>query len=208
MRSTARLAVTSICGVLVILFLTACGGGSKAASPSSSTSTAKVAPGAVDPNAIETPVPGDIPDNQMFVAFNGPGFAIKVPEGWARTANAETVSFSDHYNSIQVETAPSPSAPSAASTNATEVAQVRLASLGFKLGKVTTVNRSAGPAVLMTYQALSAPNPVTGKRVVLDVERYEFWRNGTQATITLSGSKGSDNVDPWKTVTDSFAWAA
>lgn len=207
MRSTPRLAVTAVLAALAILLVTACGGGSSTAS-SSTTTTAKVAPGAVDPNAVETPVPGDIPDNQVFVAYNGPGFVIKVPEGWARTDNGGTVMFSDHYNSIHVETAPSPTAPTAASATATELARVRATSPGFNLGKVTTVHRSAASAVLVTYRALSEPNPVTGKRVVLDVERYEFWHNGTQATITLSASKGSDNVDPWKTVTDSFAWAA
>ena len=206
MRFIRRLAVTAVLGALAIVLLSACGGGSNKAS-SSATTTAKIAPGAVDPNAVETPVPGDIPDNQAFVAFNGSGFVIKVPEGWARTDNGGTVTFSDHYNSIHVETAPAPTALTAASATATALAQVRAAGPGFKLGKVTTVNRHAGPAVLVTYQALSAPNPVTGKRVVLDVERYGLWHNGTRATITLSASKGSDNVDPWNTITDSFAWA-
>jgi hypothetical protein len=62
--------------------------------------------------------------------------------------------------------------------------------------------------VLVTYRASSAADAVTGKRVTLDVERYEFWRNGTQVTITLSAPQGSDNVDPWKRVTESFAWSA
>ena len=39
-----------------------------------------------------------------------------------------------------------------------------------------------------------------------EVERYEFWRNGKQATLSLSAPVGSDNVDPWKVVTDSFTW--
>ena len=30
--------------------------------------------------------------------------------------------------------------------------------------------------------------------------------DGMQVTLTLSGARGSDNVDPWKTITDSFAW--
>jgi hypothetical protein len=68
------------------------------------------------------------------------------------------------------------------------------------------VTRKAGPAVLVTYQADSPPDPVTGKVVRDDVERYEFWRNGTEVALTLAGSAGSDNVDPWKIVTDSFAW--
>jgi hypothetical protein len=78
---------------------------------------------------------------------------------------------------------------------------------GFRPGKVTSVQRKAGPAVLITYQADAAPDPVTGKVVKDDVERYEFWRSGTEVILTLSGPKGSDNVDPWRIVTDSFAFA-
>ena len=77
----------------------------------------------------------------------------------------------------------------------------------FELGQVESVNRTAGAAVLVTYRAGSTPDPVTNKRVALDVERYEFWRHGTLVTLILSGARGSDNVDPWKTVTNSFAWA-
>ena len=88
----------------------------------------------------------------------------------------------------------------------TQAFALRSQNAGFKLGTVTTVNRPAGTAVLITYQADSPPDPVTGKTLTLDVERYEFWQNGMQATITLSAPKGSDNVDPWKTITDSFGW--
>ncbi|MDT4974331.1 MAG: hypothetical protein QOG98_89, partial [Pseudonocardiales bacterium] len=58
----------------------------------------------------------------------------------------------------------------------------------------------------LTYRADSAPNPVTNKVAVEAVERYEFWRNGTEVVLTLSAPVGSDNVDPWLKVTDSFAW--
>jgi hypothetical protein len=56
------------------------------------------------------------------------------------------------------------------------------------------------------YNATSATDAVTGKSVTLDVERYLFWHKGTLVTLTLSSAKGSDNVDPWKTVTDSLTW--
>ena len=69
-----------------------------------------------------------------------------------------------------------------------------------------SVARTAGAAILITYQADSAPNPVTGKVVVEAVERYEFWRNGLRVAITLVSPVGADNVDPWRKVTDSFAW--
>jgi hypothetical protein len=61
--------------------------------------------------------------------------------------------------------------------------------------------------LVVTYEARSPADPVTGKSVVLDVERYEYWRSGTQVTITLSAPHGADNVDPWRTITDSFAWS-
>jgi hypothetical protein len=76
----------------------------------------------------------------------------------------------------------------------------------FQAGKTTMVTRKAGPAVLMTYRADSPSDPVTGKVVRQDVERYEFWQGGKLAVITLSSPQGSDNVDPWRKVTDSFAW--
>jgi hypothetical protein len=42
------------------------------------------------PIAPEKNPPGDIPDNQVFVEYRSPlGFAIKVPEGWARRQTSE-----------------------------------------------------------------------------------------------------------------------
>lgn len=38
------------------------------------------------------------------------------------------------------------------------------------------------------------------------VERYVFWKGGREVILTLSGPKGSDNVDPWHAVTESFRW--
>jgi hypothetical protein len=71
---------------------------------------------------------------------------------------------------------------------------------------VRVVQRSAGPAVLVTYGATSAPNPVTGKSVTEAVERYAFGRSGQEMVLTLSGPKGADNVDPWLKITDSVRW--
>ena len=38
------------------------------------------------------------------------------------------------------------------------------------------------------------------------VERYTFWSSGVEAVLTLAGPKGADNVDPWRTVSDSLRW--
>jgi hypothetical protein len=53
---------------------------------------------------------------------------------------------------------------------------------------------------------MSAPSAVTGKSVTEAVERYAFWRGGREVVLTLSGPMGSDNVDPWRKITDSFRW--
>jgi hypothetical protein len=47
---------------------------------------------------------------------------------------------------------------------------------------------------------------VTGKVFRDAVERYEFYRNGTETVVILAGPTGADNVDPWRTVTNSFRW--
>jgi len=154
--------------------------------------------------------PGDIPDNQAFVAFIVPGgqYSIKVPEGWARTDAGAVTSFTDKLNTIRVELRPSPGPPSVQSAQAQDVPAIAAANRCFEAPKVSTVSRRTGPAILVTYRADSAPDPVTGKVIHDDVEQYQFWKAGTEGVITLSSPQGSDNVDPWRTVTDSFAWSA
>ena len=163
--------------------------------------------GGVDPNAPEIVEPGDIPDNQVFVAYSPPGatFSVKVPEGWAQTDQNGATVFSDNYNSITIESKPSSVAPTIDSVRADGLSDVA-SDPHFTLIDVTPVTRKAGDGVLATYEIGSAPNPVTGKTALLAVERYVFFHNGTEVTLTLSGAKGADNVDPWKTVTNSLTW--
>ena len=147
---------------------------------------------------------GDIPDNQVFVTYAPPagGFSVKVPEGWSRTEAPGVVTFTDKFNSVRVETVAAPTAPTVES-----VGRDVLPAIGAPSGKVSKVLRSAGEVILVTYQADGAPDPVTAKVPRLAVERYEFWRDGRTVVLTLSGAVGSDNVDPWKIVSDSFRWA-
>ena len=192
------------------------GASSSSPRPTSSTTTAPAATptttsvAGVDPNAPEVVQPGDIPDNQAFVAFTptSGGYSLKVPEGWARSENGATVTFTDHYNTITGTTTNAPAAPTLASVSNTDVPALEASTSHFELVSVTAVARPAGPAILVTYRAASEPDSVTGKRVAIDVERYEFWHAGTLVTLTLSGARGSDNVDPWRTVTDSISWTA
>jgi len=151
---------------------------------------------------------GDIPDNQAFVAYSPAGgpYTVKVPEGWARTEGPRTVSFTDKFNTVRIDLVDAPQPPTVQSAQAEELPRLAASVPCFGAGKVTTVRRTSGNAVLITYQGDGPADPVTGKVVRADVERYEFWRGGTEAVLTLSGAVGSDNVDPWKMVTDSFTW--
>ena len=189
---------------LLIAAVSACG--SSAASKPATHTPSSSAP-KLDPNAPEVVAPGDIPDTQVFVPYTTADYTVTVPEGWSQSITGPATTYTDHYNTIRIETASTTAAPTLATVQSGEVPTLQRAVPNFELATVTSVNRTAGAAVLVTYRAGSTPDPVTNKRVALDVERYEFWRNGTSVTLILSGARGSDNVDPWKTVTNSFAWA-
>jgi hypothetical protein len=171
------------------------GPGAKPAAPQIATNSSGSA--AVNPNGPEVSPSGDIPDNQAYVpyAVRGARLTVKVPEGWSQSAApGGSVTFTDKLNSINIRTTPAARVPSASSVKP------------INGGRVTTVQRKAGPAVRLTYLAKSAADPVTGKRRVDAVERYLFFHKGTELLLTLAGPKGADNVDPWKLVTDSVTW--
>ncbi len=160
-------------------------------------------------NVTESNPAGDIPDTQAFVDYSpaGGGYRVQVPEGWARTDSAAATLFSDKYNTIRIETAAARIAPTVQSGQA-ELSAMKATEKGFTPGGGASAARQAGAAVLITYQSDSAVNQVTGKVVSQAVERYEFFQNGTTVVLTLSAPVGSDNVDPWRTITDSFRWTA
>jgi hypothetical protein len=203
MRRTTRQAMVAF--VALSAALVACGS-SKASTPGAA-STAASAGGSANPNATEQLPPGDIPDTQVFVAYAPAAgqYALMYPQGWAKRESSSTTTFTHDFNSIEVTATKAAPAPTIATARADAAAQLSSVP-GFRLIKVDTVARSAGRAVRLVYSATSAIDAVTGKSVALEVERYLFWHNGTLVTITLSSPQGSDNVDPWKTVTNSLAW--
>lgn len=161
---------------------------------------------ATGPAYAETPPPGDIPDNQAFVTFRGSGYSLKVPEGWTRTTRAGTTSFVDKYNGIRVAIVRRAGAPTVANATRLDLAHLKATTVGFAKPVLAGVSRPAGSGVLVTYEASSARNSVTGKRITNDFERYELWRAGKLAVVTLQAPHGSDNVDAWKLVTTSLRW--
>jgi hypothetical protein len=164
-------------------------------------------PGGVPATGADVGDPGDIPDTQAFIAYRPPGggWMVNVPEGWARVDRTGGARFSDRFHAVAVEATLRPTAPVAEVVHAepavTRDGGQRVAELA-----VSSADRAAGRAVLGTWTADSEPNPVTTRVVRLAYERYLFWRDGIQVAITLSGPVGADDVDPWRTVTDSFRW--
>ncbi len=196
-RSTAAYALAVIAGLA--LLLAGCGSSTQdGTSPESSQGPEEINP------------PGDIPDDQVFVPFTPDSglFTVSVPEGWARSGDGDAVTFTDNLNSVRIETAATASAPDVASATTQELPDIESATTSYTPGEVTMVTRTAGEAVLITYGAESDSDPVTGETTMDSVERYEFWQDGVEVILTLSGPVGADNVDPWKIITDSFAWTS
>lgn len=154
----------------------------------------------------ETAPPGDIPDNQAFVTSRGPGFSLKVPEGWARTSRSGTTTYADKYNGISIAIVKRPLAPTVSNVSRSDLVHLKTTTKGFARPRISSVSRPAGAGVLVRYLASSDPNGVTGKRIALDVERYELWRAGRLLIVALHAPHGSDNVDAWKLVTTSLRW--
>lgn len=171
------------------------------------------APVAVPATAAEKPVaaehnpPGDIPDTQVFIAYDSPlGFTIKVPEGWSRTDEANAVRFSDKYNAIVLAVSSAAGAPTVDSVRAGRIADLEKTGRAVKIGRVKAVKLKKGPAVLISYTSNSEPNPVTNKQIRLEHDRYLFHKDGKLAILDLAAPQGADNVDDWRLIADSFRW--
>jgi hypothetical protein len=213
LRTVHRMGRIHVLWLSLALTALACGSGSQ---QSTSTSTqppsgcSATSGGATSPSGKgDVSPPGDIPDDTAFVPFvpaRG-GYTFRAPEGWARTSGRSgDVSFTDKLNTIRVQLSPAPAAPTLHTAATTELSKIRAKATCFEGGKVSVVVRGGHPVIRITYRADAAPDPVTGKVVHDDIERFEYWSRGTEAALTLSGPAGSDNVDAWKLVSDSFRW--
>jgi hypothetical protein len=154
------------------------------------------------PMKAEKNPPGDIPDDQVFIAYASPlGFELKVPEGWARTDRADGVVFADKYGKIEVTvtTGDLPTLKAAA-------ASVKASLRAVDIKKAETADRPAGKAVYVAFDANSEPNAVTNKQIRLENDRYLFAKGEKVASVTFSAPKGADNADQWLLMSKSFQW--
>jgi hypothetical protein len=70
-----------------------------------------------------------------------------------------------------------------------------------------SIQLSGRPAFKVVYRTVSAPNPVTGKRVTLTVDRYYFSTPNRRAVLDLGSPVGVDNVDAYRMISQSFKWS-
>jgi hypothetical protein len=163
------------------------------------------APGALSADA-RSAATGDIPDNQVFLVLTNSagGYSMKYPEGWTRSGSGHSITLRDKNNLVHVSIARG-GAPTPASV-ARQLSALKRSEPTLVFGAPRMVNLGSGPMVKVVYTTESAPNPVTGKRVKLIVDRYELARAGHVATVDLGTPTGVDNVDAYRKMIASFAW--
>jgi hypothetical protein len=159
------------------------------------------------PVQAEKNPPGDIPDSQVFIDYAAPqGFALKVPEGWARTDRADGASFIDKLDGVVVSVSKADSAPTVESAKTTYQAELEKTERAVKVASIKQVKLPAGAAIRIVYTSNSAPNQITNKQVRLENERYLYFKDGKLVTLELYAPKGADNVDQWQLMSKSFHW--
>jgi len=127
---------------------------------------------------------------------------MKYPEGWAQQGVSRRVTFRDKNNIVRIVVVRG-AAPTRASVNA-DVARLH----GARIRQAPQAMTIAGkPAFKVVYSTASAPNPVTGKRVTLVVDRYYAWKGGRVAVVDLGTPVGVDNVDAYRLMIESFRWS-
>ncbi len=189
-----------------------CGGANNSAAPPPSTGTTTSAPtttattngaGALQAEANATAA-GDIPDNQVFLVVRDAraGFSMKYPEGWAQQGSGDNVTFRDKNNIIRAVVSSGP-----AWTRQAVQADLRALNGVRVQSPPQTLTLAGGPAFKAVYRTVSAPNPVTGKRVTLTVDRYYIWKKGRRAVLDLGCPVGVDNVDAYRLISQSFRWS-
>jgi hypothetical protein len=149
---------------------------------------------------------GDIPDNQVYLRFRDApaGYSVLYPEGWTRRGAGNDITFANKSNLIHIRVG-SGSMPTTATVSA-EMTRLKRSDPALSFSPPTTVNLKSGSAIKSTYRTSSKPNSVTGKTILLDVDRYALGRGGKVATIDLARAKGVDTADAYRMIINSLRW--
>jgi hypothetical protein len=185
----------------VVAVVGGCGSSGSATSSGSSGSS----PVALSAEA-KSAASGDIPDNQVFVTLHdaAAGYSMQYPEGWVQGGSGADVTLRDKSNVVHIVVRRG-RAPRAADA-AGELNRQRGTTPSLHAGAPSNVTIGGASAVKVSYSTRSAPNPVTGKPVLLLVDRYVLSGPGRYAVADLGTPKGVDNVDAYRMMIGSFRW--
>jgi hypothetical protein len=157
---------------------------------------------------------GDIPDNQVFLAYRNAkaGYSMKYPEGWAIAGKGGGVTIRDKNNVVHVVTDTSAATATQAAADMRSLA-ASTPRFSFKppMAHPTCTNMGSTTrlplvSVHVVYTTEGKTDPVTGKRAVLNVDRYYLAHNGKRAIVDLGTPQGVDNVDAYCLMIASFRW--
>lgn len=176
---------------------------------SSSPSTTSVSAGGSNASASEaaSAATGDIPDNQQFLRYanSTAGYSLLYPQGWARKGSANDITFSDKDNSVEVIVGKG-ATPTVSSISA-QLKQEAAKDPTLQPGQPQQIQLPSGPAIHVVYHVQGPPDPVTGKKPTLMVDRYVLGNKGHTATVNEATPVGVDNVDAYRKIIDSFRWS-
>jgi hypothetical protein len=128
------------------------------------------------PSEAQAAATGDIPDNQVFLLFHNP-----------------KAGYSIRY--------PEGWARTGSGNNVTFQEKANVIHIAVRKGAP-----HGKPGVKTTYSRMSAPDPVTGKRLRLLTDRYEYGNRGKVVILDLATPEGVDNVDAYRMISNSFEW--
>jgi len=196
--------------ILVVAVFTGC---SKKNTPSANRASSSQDRQA-DTQSAEKPIipeknpPGDIPDNQAFVAYTSAigGYGLEVPEGWARKTNGMNVTFIEKLDGLSVDITDSSQVPSAESIRTNQAEKLKKTERALAIKSIKNVKLASGPAVHIMYESNSEPDPVTDKQVRLENDTFFYFKKGKVAELRLWAPLGADNVDQWRRISNSFRW--
>ena len=179
MRATRSISLVSIL-VAAGLLVAGCGSGSSSSSTTGATTpppeSAQSGGGEAAPSEAESAATGDIPDNQVFLLYRDP-----------------TAGYSIRY--------PEGWARKGSGADLTFQEKANTIHLAIRRGAP-----HGKPGEKVTFTRRSAPDPVTGKRLKIVVDRYEYGHGGEVAVLDLATPEGVDNVDAYRMISESFKW--
>jgi len=193
---------------VTLLMAAGCGSSKRATSTGPATSTPSTPattststnPGALQAEAASAAT-GDVPDNQIYLVFRSKArWKIKYPEGWAQSGGPNATVFRDKNNIVRIAIR---GGRAAGATQLRRDPSLRTARI---TAAPKAMNLNGNRAIKVVYTTQSAPNPVTGKRVTLTVDRYYIPSGGKVAIIDLGTPVGVDNVDAYRLMVESFRW--